>query len=168
MSLFLSFSRLLVNHSENLTFLDCRLVMMNTPFLLILNGCMSFNWQPVFPMREYMKIWQLSCVISKTLMMRFEINFHKKFLFSHFPSQDISLMFSSLFQVVGFLLLNMYLHVAWCLHSIDNENPSEASVSSLLSKRNTLFEQLDHYLHTLLEKQEGKNRSLLTSRVSLD
>lgn len=78
MSLFLSFFLLLVNHSENLTFLDCRLVMMNTPFSLILNGYMSFNWQSVFPMKDYMKIWQLSCVISKTLMMRSEINFHKK------------------------------------------------------------------------------------------
>ncbi|XXG54284.1 hypothetical protein AAC387_Pa03g2208 [Persea americana] len=68
-------------------------------------------------------------------------------------------------EVVGFLLLNMFLHVAWCLHSIDNENPSEASVSFLLSKRNTLFKQLEHYLHTLLEEREGKNRSLLTSRV---
>ena len=77
-------------------------------------------------------------------------------------------MFSTLFQVVGFLLLNMFLHVAWCLHSIDNENPSEASVSFLLSKRNTLFKQLEHYLHTLLEEREGKNRSLLTLRVGLD
>lgn len=69
-------------------------------------------------------------------------------------------------EVVGFLLLNMHLHVSWCLHSIDKENPSEASLSSLLSKRTTLFKQLEHFMHYILEgRGDGKNRSLLASRV---
>ncbi|XP_077232423.1 sister-chromatid cohesion protein 3 [Tasmannia lanceolata] len=68
-------------------------------------------------------------------------------------------------EVVGFLLLNMYLHVAWCLLSIDQENPSEASIDSLLSKRTALFEQLEYYLHTLFEAGERRNRGLLASRV---
>ncbi|XP_058083552.1 sister-chromatid cohesion protein 3 [Magnolia sinica] len=71
-------------------------------------------------------------------------------------------------EVVGFLLLNMYLHVAWSLHSVDSENPSEASVSSLLSKRTTLFEKLEYFLHTLLEVgEERKSGGLLSSRVCI-
>ncbi|GAB4829713.1 peptidyl-prolyl cis-trans isomerase precursor [Ancistrocladus abbreviatus] len=49
-------------------------------------------------------------------------------------------------EVVSFLLLNRYLHVIWCLHSIVNsESVSEASVSALLSKRTTLFNELEFY-----------------------
>ncbi|KAL5701503.1 hypothetical protein ACHQM5_026830 [Ranunculus cassubicifolius] len=46
-------------------------------------------------------------------------------------------------EVVTFLLLNMYLHVLWSLYSLDKSS-SEASLSSLLSKRNTLLEQLEY------------------------
>ncbi|PSS06426.1 Sister-chromatid cohesion protein [Actinidia chinensis var. chinensis] len=52
-------------------------------------------------------------------------------------------------EVIGFLLLNMYLHVAWCLQSIiNNGTVSEASLSSLLSKRTALFEHIEYYLQT--------------------
>uniref|UniRef100_A0A5B7CBP1 Putative sister-chromatid cohesion protein 3 isoform X2 n=1 Tax=Davidia involucrata TaxID=16924 RepID=A0A5B7CBP1_DAVIN len=70
-------------------------------------------------------------------------------------------------EVVSFLLLNMYLHVAWCLHSVINsETVSEASLSSLLSKRTTLFEQLEYFLHTLPEVQvQGKHGNQLACRV---
>ncbi|KAL2540559.1 Sister-chromatid cohesion protein 3 [Abeliophyllum distichum] len=52
-------------------------------------------------------------------------------------------------EVITFLLLNMFLHVAWCLHSIiASETVSENSISSLLLKRSALFEQLDYFLHT--------------------
>ncbi|KAJ0113315.1 hypothetical protein Patl1_01119 [Pistacia atlantica] len=58
-------------------------------------------------------------------------------------------------EVVSFLLLNMYLHIAWSLHSIVNsETVSEASLSSLLLKRNTLFEELEYFLIPLLELME--------------
>lgn len=71
------------------------------------------------------------------------------------------------FQVKSFLLLNMYLHVAWCLQSLDRENPSEASVTALLLKRNTLFEQLEYFTETLPEVQkEGRSWGVLSSRVS--
>ena len=63
-----------------------------------------------------------------------------------------SLWYSLLFmliKVIGFLLLNMYLHVAWCLQSIiNNGTVSEASLSSLLSKRTALFEHIEYYLQT--------------------
>ncbi|XP_010244638.1 PREDICTED: sister-chromatid cohesion protein 3 isoform X2 [Nelumbo nucifera] len=70
-------------------------------------------------------------------------------------------------EVVGFLLLNMYLHVAWCLQCIINgENISEASLTSLLSKRTTLFEQLEYFLHNPPKSQEdGKKVNLLACRV---
>ncbi|KAJ6827296.1 sister-chromatid cohesion protein 3 [Iris pallida] len=69
-------------------------------------------------------------------------------------------------EVVGFLLLNMYLHVAWCLQAIDGENPSEESVTALLHKRNTLFEQLEYFTDTLCEVQkEGRSGSVLACRV---
>ncbi|XP_042517338.1 sister-chromatid cohesion protein 3 [Macadamia integrifolia] len=70
-------------------------------------------------------------------------------------------------EVVGFLLLNMYLHVAWCLHSFgDGENFSETSLSSFLSKRNALFGLLESLLNILCETQDdGKYGSLLARRV---
>ncbi|CAM8979400.1 unnamed protein product [Rhodiola kirilowii] len=50
-------------------------------------------------------------------------------------------------EVVSFLLLNLYLHVAWSLHSIVNSKTvSESSISSLLCNRAALFEQLEYYL----------------------
>ncbi|MQL93436.1 hypothetical protein Taro_026081, partial [Colocasia esculenta] len=69
-------------------------------------------------------------------------------------------------EVPTFLLLNMYLQVAWSLQSIDSANPSEASISALLAKRNTLFQHLEHFLNSLLEVEErGRNGSLLASRI---
>ncbi|XP_031486000.1 sister-chromatid cohesion protein 3 [Nymphaea colorata] len=69
-------------------------------------------------------------------------------------------------EVVSLLLLNMYMHVLWCRQSLDEENPSEASLSSLLSMRSTLFQQLDYFLNYLLNaEEEEKAIALLTSRV---
>lgn len=70
-------------------------------------------------------------------------------------------------EVVSFLLLNMYLHVAWCLHSITTSKVvPEASLSSLISKRNTLFEELEHFLQIPPEAQgKGNSGNLLASRV---
>lgn len=67
-------------------------------------------------------------------------------------------------EVMAFLLLNMYLHVVWSLYTIDKENPNEASMHSLLSKRNSLFERLD-FLLNFLPEIEGKTRQMLASRV---
>ncbi|KAF8006570.1 hypothetical protein BT93_K0772 [Corymbia citriodora subsp. variegata] len=51
-------------------------------------------------------------------------------------------------EVVSLLLLNMYLHVAWSLHSIvSSETVSRDSVTSLLHVRNVLFEQLEYFLN---------------------
>ncbi|KAF3785962.1 Sister-chromatid cohesion protein 3 [Nymphaea thermarum] len=69
-------------------------------------------------------------------------------------------------EVVSLLLLNMYMHVLWCRQSLDEENPSEASLSSLLSMRSTLFQQVDYFLNYLLNaEEEEKAIALLTSRV---
>ncbi|KAF6135507.1 hypothetical protein GIB67_015360 [Kingdonia uniflora] len=69
-------------------------------------------------------------------------------------------------EVISFLLLNMYLHVAWCFHSMDDKNLSEASLSSLSSKRNILIEQLEYFLDTPCEGQEERTYgSLLAYRV---
>ncbi|XP_008812653.1 sister-chromatid cohesion protein 3 [Phoenix dactylifera] len=71
-------------------------------------------------------------------------------------------------EVKSFLLLNMYLHVAWCLQSLDSENPAEASVTALLLKRNTLFDQLEYFTETLPEVQkEGRSWGVLSSRVCI-
>ncbi|KAJ9543200.1 hypothetical protein OSB04_022907 [Centaurea solstitialis] len=74
----------------------------------------------------------------------------------------------SLYEIsLSFLLLNMYLHVAWCLHSITTSKVvPEASLSSLISKRDTLFEELDHFLPIPPEAQgKGNSGNLLASRV---
>lgn len=70
-------------------------------------------------------------------------------------------------EVICFLFLNMYLHVAWCLHSVINsERVSEASLSSLILKRGTLLEQLEYFLHSPDETQhESKCGNQLASRV---
>ncbi|KAH8489459.1 hypothetical protein H0E87_024907 [Populus deltoides] len=72
-------------------------------------------------------------------------------------------------EVVSFLLLNMYLHVAWTLQSIVNsETVSEASLTSLLSKRNSLFEELEYFLGTPSEDKEGsKCGNQLACRVCI-
>lgn len=68
-----------------------------------------------------------------------------------------------------FLLLNMYLHIAWCLHSIvDSETVSESSLSSLLLKRGILFEQLEYFIDNLSGvQQENKYGNQLASRVNI-
>lgn len=71
-------------------------------------------------------------------------------------------------QVASFLLHNMSLHGAWCLHSIINSDiVSEESVLSLLSKRNALFEQLEHFLDAHTEVQERKRGNQPACRVSI-
>ncbi|XVF72517.1 hypothetical protein PTKIN_Ptkin12aG0127600 [Pterospermum kingtungense] len=70
-------------------------------------------------------------------------------------------------EVVSFLLLNMYLDVAWSLHSIiSSETVSEGSLSSLLSKRDTLLEELEYFLNAPSEVMEGgKSGNQLACRV---
>ncbi|GMI66557.1 sister-chromatid cohesion protein 3, SISTER-CHROMATID COHESION PROTEIN 3 [Hibiscus trionum] len=61
-------------------------------------------------------------------------------------------------EVVSFLLLNMSMDVAWSFHSIINsETVSEGTLSSLLSKRDTLLEELEYFLNTPPEVREGSN-----------
>ncbi|KAG2563862.1 hypothetical protein PVAP13_8KG371000 [Panicum virgatum] len=69
-------------------------------------------------------------------------------------------------EVKSFLLLNMYLQVAWCLHVIDGENPSETSIDELLSKQSSLFDQLYYYLVVLPTYQkEGRSTTVLSCRT---
>jgi uncharacterized membrane protein YdcZ (DUF606 family) len=62
----------------------------------------------------------------------------------------------------------MHLQVAWCLHAIDGENPSETCIDELLSKQSSLFDQLYYYLVVLPTYQkEGRSTTVLSCRVSL-
>lgn len=110
-----------------------------------------------------LEIWKMRCVKS---------SLHKNQTFvslTHFITFIHNHLLLILAQVVSFLLLNMYLHLAWCLHSIVNsETVSEASLSSLLSKRTTFFEQLQYFLNTFAEGEKvGKNGNQLGCRVSI-
>ncbi|XP_019425713.1 PREDICTED: sister-chromatid cohesion protein 3 isoform X2 [Lupinus angustifolius] len=70
-------------------------------------------------------------------------------------------------EVVGFLLLNMYLHLAWGLQSIINvEIISEASLTSLLYKRDTLLQELEYFCNLATDsKEDGRQGSELACRV---
>lgn len=133
---------------------------------------MSFSYQYMYLLRAYFKILLQLLEVSELQIMR---------CMKKFPLFNIILLYSypislrcllitvsMLVQVVGFLLLNMYLHVAWCLQSIINsDSVSEASLSSMLSKRTTLLEQLEYFLHTPPGVQEDGNQgNQLASKVS--
>lgn len=134
---------------------------------------MSFNCQGLCQLRVYTKkllwssvvleIWKMRCVKCNLLINQ---TFLSPTLFVACIYIDLLLM---LVQVVSFFLLNMYLHLAWCLHSIVNsETVTEASLSSLLSKRNTFFEQLDYFLNNFFEVEEmSKHGNQLACRVSI-
>ncbi|GMH27785.1 hypothetical protein Nepgr_029628 [Nepenthes gracilis] len=69
-------------------------------------------------------------------------------------------------EVVSFVLLNMYLHIAWCLQLIvSSDSVSEASLSSLLSKRTMLLNQLEYYLPDSAQVGAVKLANLLACRV---
>lgn len=72
-------------------------------------------------------------------------------------------------EVVGFLLLNMYLHLAWGLQTIVNEEAiSGESLTSLLSKRDTLLQELEYFLNLAANNKEGtKHGSELACRVCI-
>ncbi|KAM0928949.1 hypothetical protein ACQ4PT_001917 [Festuca glaucescens] len=71
-------------------------------------------------------------------------------------------------EVKSFLLINMYLEVAWSLHAIGAENPSETSIDGLLSKQSSLFEQLYYFLVVLPTCQkEGRSTTVLSCRVCI-
>ena len=61
----------------------------------------------------------------------------------------------------------MYLHLAWGLQSIVNEESvSEASLTSLLSKRDTLLQELEYFLNLATDSKEGgKHGNELACRV---
>ena len=67
-----------------------------------------------------------------------------------------------------YAFLNLFLHVQWLLHSVVNSKTvSETFLSTLLSKRNTLLEQLEYYLD--IPEMEGavSHGNQLASRVSV-
>ncbi|OWM87185.1 hypothetical protein CDL15_Pgr010217 [Punica granatum] len=69
-------------------------------------------------------------------------------------------------EVISFLLLNMYLHVAWSLHTIvSSETVSAESVSILLSRRNILFERLEVLLDEPSFTEGRKHSSQLACRI---
>ncbi|KAL5060472.1 hypothetical protein RYX36_032076 [Vicia faba] len=70
-------------------------------------------------------------------------------------------------EVVGCLLQNMYFHLIWCLQSIiDGKSVSAASITSLLSKRDTLLQELVYFVVNLAtDSNGGKSGSELARRV---
>ncbi|XP_047941271.1 sister-chromatid cohesion protein 3 isoform X1 [Salvia hispanica] len=66
-------------------------------------------------------------------------------------------------EVVSFLFLNMFVHISWCLHSIlSSETVSEASLSSLLGKRDALLEELDYFLRNSFQlHSESRSKTQL-------
>jgi hypothetical protein len=69
-------------------------------------------------------------------------------------------------EVIRLVLLNMFLHVAWALKSIDIDNPDENTIKTVLSKRDVLMEQLQSILNSLLDSwQQDNARSFLTTTV---
>ena len=71
-------------------------------------------------------------------------------------------------QVIRLVLLNMFLHLAWALRSIDLENPDDASVKELLAKRTTFMEHLQVVMDSLLDSWgQGTVRNMLTCTVRI-
>lgn len=71
-------------------------------------------------------------------------------------------------QVVCFLLLNLYLYLAWSLHSVINsEAVSTESLSSLLNKRNSLLEHLGQYLNDPTDVVKSGNQLACRVRILL-
>lgn len=62
----------------------------------------------------------------------------------------------------------MFLHVSWCLHSVlSSETVSEASLFSLLKKRDALLEELEYHLSNSFQLQSDlRSNKLLAYRVS--
>lgn len=62
----------------------------------------------------------------------------------------------------------MHMYVAWSLHSIINcEAVSEASISSLISKRDILFKELSYFLNGVEESRKYGNPLALRVRLSV-
>lgn len=125
----------------------------NYPDLCLLKACMkTLSWYFVT-----LETWRMRCVNGYLLWLLY---------FTCYSLCLIQLLLIFI-QVVGFLLLNLYLNLAWDLHSIINkETISEASLSSLLSKRNNLFEELGYFLNLATDNKEGgKHASELACRV---
>lgn len=66
-------------------------------------------------------------------------------------------------EVIRLVLLNVFLHLAWALKSIDLDNPDENFVKEVVTKRNKFMEQLQSVLQSLLESWEQDDaRYILT------
>ncbi|KAG2563864.1 hypothetical protein PVAP13_8KG371000 [Panicum virgatum] len=76
-------------------------------------------------------------------------------------------LFEDMYRILSHLR-DMDNEVAWCLHVIDGENPSETSIDELLSKQSSLFDQLYYYLVVLPTYQkEGRSTTVLSCRVCI-
>ncbi|XVF25939.1 hypothetical protein REPUB_Repub13aG0257100 [Reevesia pubescens] len=72
-------------------------------------------------------------------------------------------------EITSFLLLNIYVYIAWSLNAIiKSETISEASLSSLMSKRDNFFTELEYFLNTYPKVgEEHKSATMLACRVSI-
>ncbi|CAN0857602.1 Sister-chromatid cohesion protein 3 [Linum grandiflorum] len=71
-------------------------------------------------------------------------------------------------EVASFLLLNMYLHVAWSLHAVVNSQTiSKEAFCSLLVKRDTLFKELEYFVGSQSDNDEHTYEDQLACRVCI-
>ncbi|KAJ7564848.1 hypothetical protein O6H91_02G036400 [Diphasiastrum complanatum] len=71
-------------------------------------------------------------------------------------------------EVIRLVLTNMFLHVIWSMKALDLDNPEEAAMSELLSKRAELMKYLHFYANSVLDSfKEGHARNLLGSTVCI-
>ena len=76
------------------------------------------------------------------------------------------ILIKDMVQVIQLALLNMFLHVIWCLKSLGFDDPDKAGISSLKSKRDILVKQLDAFAEsTLSSYKHGNTRSRLGCTV---
>jgi len=63
-------------------------------------------------------------------------------------------------EVVGLLLQNLYFDLAWSLKFVlDRESVSDASLKTLLSKRDTLLQELEYFVNLVTDESNGGDKS---------
>ncbi|WJX79682.1 peptidyl-prolyl cis-trans isomerase precursor, variant 2 [Trifolium repens] len=72
-------------------------------------------------------------------------------------------------EVIGLLLQNMHFHLAWSVQSIiDGESVSAASLTSLVSKRDALLQELESFVNLATDSNDGgKSGSELAGSVCI-
>ncbi|XP_024538812.1 sister-chromatid cohesion protein 3 isoform X2 [Selaginella moellendorffii] len=69
-------------------------------------------------------------------------------------------------EAVQLDLTNIFLYVIWYLKSIDHDNPDENQLTSLITKRSTLYKHLETQMDNVISSfSDGQTKSLLSSTI---